>query len=199
MLLSLFPTIIHTHEVTNFKNSQKNLIEFIYEEREKDDIGIIASNGGGWHSKRDYHQKQNNILYHIVKSAIKTHFSDKEIFKENLQIEISALWANINGKGNYNVSHIHPNSDISGVLWIKIPENSGVIEFTSPHMYNQFRERQIYKKKILDNAGIHPAWYLTPIEGNIVFFPSSIFHNVNSNESEEDRISVSFNLNIINI
>ena len=199
MLLSLFPTIIHVRKITNFKHIQKKLIEFIYDERRKDDIGIKASNTGGWHSNRNYHQKQDNILYHTVKSAVKTHFSDNDFFKENLQIEISALWANINGKGDFNVSHIHTGSDISGVLWIQIPENSGVIEFTSPHMYNQFKERQIYKKKILDNFGIHPAWCLTPTEGNVIFFPSSLFHEVDPNNSEKDRISVSFNLNIINI
>ena len=198
MLLSLFPTIIHIHKITNFENSQKKLIEFIYDERKKDNVGIKASNSGGWHSKRDYHEKQDNILCHIVKSAIKTHFSDNDIFRENLQIQISALWANINGKGDFNVSHIHAGSDISGVLWIQIPENSGVIEFTSPHMYNQFKERQIYKQKIIDDAGIHPAWYLTPTEGNVIFFPSSLFHEVDPNNSERDRISVSFNLNIIN-
>jgi uncharacterized protein (TIGR02466 family) len=37
-----------------------------------------------------------------------------------------------------------------------------------------------------------------PLEGRMLIFPSYLAHQVEPNESDEDRISVSFNLSIVN-
>ena len=57
----LFPTIIHHVKVNNFKFIQDELVNFAYQEREKDPIGVKKSNKGGWQSQPTY-KAYNNIL-----------------------------------------------------------------------------------------------------------------------------------------
>ena len=46
----LFPSVIHELKVKNFKSIKMDLINFVYEEREKDSKGLNFSNMGGWQS-----------------------------------------------------------------------------------------------------------------------------------------------------
>jgi uncharacterized protein (TIGR02466 family) len=41
-------------------------------------------------------------------------------------------------------------------------------------------------------------WEISPKENNIVLFPSWLEHYVSDNESDEDRISISFNFATLN-
>ena len=194
----LFPSVFHWCEVSNFEYVRDTLINFAYEEKEKYPESLIKSNGGGWHSPDNIYSTYDNPLHHIVKSALTTFFANSEIFVENVDFAISALWVNINKKGNFHYNHLHPNSDFSGVLWIKVPDENSEIGFQSPNNYNQWRSTQIYKSDFRDTIGLEPSWSFTPSEGNMLLFPSSIMHKVLPNESEEDRIAASFNLSVGN-
>jgi uncharacterized protein (TIGR02466 family) len=51
----------------------------------------------------------------------------------------------------------------------------------------------------LDNSPLsHMQWEISPKENNIVLFPSWLEHYVSDNESDEDRISISFNFATLN-
>ena len=104
------------------------------------------------------------------------------------------MWININGKGHYNKLHHHPLSDLSGVFWIKASKNSGNLEFTSPHDFVQANEMSCYTKKYRDDNKIFSSYYFNPSAGRVMIFPSFLLHHVLPNNSNEDRISVSFNL-----
>ena len=83
---------------------------------------------------------------------------------------------------------------MSGVLWVKAPKNSGNIIFESPYMWSGDTEINSYTedfKKLNKQYQIH---YFEPEEGSLLIFPSYIRHSVSENKSNEDRISVAFNL-----
>ena len=40
-------------------------------------------------------------------------------------------------------------------------------------------------------------WWYTPQDNVLILFPSWLKHQVETNQSEEDRISISFNINAI--
>ena len=51
-----------------------------------------------------------------------------EIFKDygmEPKPGLGNMWANINYPGSYNKQHMHPNSQWSGVYYVKVPKNSG--------------------------------------------------------------------------
>ena len=107
-------------------------------------------------------------------------------------------WKNINEPGNFNVKHNHPRSDLSGVLWIKTPKDSGNLVFTSPQFFNRYHELDSYTNEFKFNSNSYMTYYFPPTEGRILIFPSNLDHEVKENKSDEDRISYSFNISLIN-
>ena len=52
--------------------------------------------------------------------------------------------------------------------------------------------------KLVKKLFITPTFEIEPLEGVIVLFPSDLTHSVQKNTSDEDRISVSFNIDLRN-
>ena len=185
----LFPTCIHIFETEDFESIKDELVEHVYQENDKDPEGRIISNRGGWQS-RDY-IKDDKILSIIRNIIYELPVLDKGI---NFDIE---CWFNINCKGDYNNKHVHPNSDFSGVFWLKTPKECGNIVFESPHNFSSYMEMQSYTEKFKHDSGFTYNCIFKPVEGKMLIFPSSLQHEVEPNESDEDRISVSFNIKLL--
>jgi hypothetical protein len=101
------------------------------------------------------------------------------------------MWANINPPGGYNRTHIHPNSLWSGVYYVKTPKNCGHLKLEDPRSVALMtRPRQV--------PGEQPQrlWrevHYEPVCRKIIMFPAWLNHCVDPNQSNEIRISVSFN------
>ena len=115
---------------------------------------------------------------------------------ENVSMVIEG-WKNINFPGSFNVKHNHPRCNLSGVLWIKAPKDSGNIVFTSPQFFDKFQELYSYNDEFKLKSNAYMTYYFVPKEGRILIFPSSLEHEVKENKSNEDRISFSFNVQLI--
>ena len=84
-------------------------------------------------------------------------------------------------------SHDHGSSDISGVYYYKVPNhsNSGEIQFHSP-------VEQLSTSYVTEHI---PRQVTYPAEvGGIILFPGWLRHGVTVNRSNEDRMSISFNI-----
>ena len=185
----LFPTCIHIFQIENFESVKDELVEHVYEENDKDPEGRIISNIGGWQSK-DF-VEDDKILSIIINIVRELPVLNKGI---NFNIE---CWFNINGTGDYNSKHVHPNSDFSGVFWLKTPRNCGNIVFESPHNFSSYMEMQSYTEKFKHDSGFNYNCVFKPTEGKMLIFPSSLEHSVEINESDKTRISVSFNIKLL--
>ncbi len=190
---ALFPSIVHQLQVENFQRD--NLIQFVEDEIRKDPQGLERTNRGGWHSHLNYHKYDNPLSCTIVQSLFK-YFSNTEIFRDNIEFRITSMWINVNLKGDYNISHNHPNSHFSAVFWVRIPESSGKLEFTSPHGFTHNLEILNYSDDFRNRVNSHTSFYFEPEEGTILLFPASLYHDVSPNESNSDRISVAFNIKL---
>ena len=82
------------------------------------------------------------------------------------------VWFNVNGKGAHHTWHSHGGASIVGVLYIQVPKDSGDIEFK-------------------DGTSI------TPYPGLLLVFPAGLEHRVLANQSNEKRISLAFNIDVI--
>ena len=102
------------------------------------------------------------------------------------------LWVNINGRGHYNKPHNHPETHFSGIYYVQVPEHSGALYF-------QRRQMQSFQIEALcgdRNPEYGPLFEVMPEKGDLFLFPSEMYHGVYPNFSRQDRISVSFNINI---
>ena len=190
----LFPTVIHELKVDNFGLIKKGLVEFVYEEREKDSKGLEFSNQGGWQSDFEY-CRFDNILSSTVTKALNSYF-ENDVLDMSKEIIYDGLWMNINGKDNFNSAHNHPGCHLAGVFWIQSPKGCGNLELQSPNSFTMFQEMSRYTESFQKKSSVYPVYMFPPTEGTILLFPASIMHKVESNQSDEDRISVAFNLHL---
>ncbi len=189
--LNLFPSVIHIFDVNGFSEVQDELINYAYDLKKKEPEGVIISNQGGWQSS-DFNV---NNEYDSLHSFIINCLAGFPVIDESFNIKINA-WVNINKPGDYNIKHNHPGVDLAGVLWIKCPENCGEIVFDPPTAFQSHNEINSYTEDFKNKNNLFHCFNFYPTEGRILVFPSHLYHLVKQNKSNEDRISVSFNIQL---
>jgi uncharacterized protein (TIGR02466 family) len=182
---AFFPTLIHAEDVElDNKLFEKEIIEW-----SKKDEGVKKTNVNGWHSQT------NMFEIPVFKPLVDELFKmQHEVYKSewlDRGPKLGNMWANINYSGGYNKPHIHPNSLFSGVYYIKTPPNCGKIVFNDPRPGVQCnmptRQRGKPPPHLWREVSIDPK------VGRIIMFPSWLWHSVEPNQSNDMRISVSFN------
>ena len=153
------------------------------------DKGITRTNVQGWHSPTNMaelpeYKKLVDMLYACQKTIYDQEHLDSEPVLGN-------MWANINPPGGMNRAHQHPNSLWSGVYYIKAPNKSGDLKIDDPRASAaMYRPRQ--KEGPVPERLFRETHY-EPVAGRCIMFPSWLMHCVDPNESNDIRISVSFN------
>ena len=189
----IFPIPIHQFDVNGFSEIQDELIDYAYDYKKKDPIGVSLSNRGGWQSEGFNIINEDDVLQLFLINCL----SNFPPIKKSVELRGYA-WININKPGDYNIKHVHPTNNLSGVLWIKCLENSGDIVFDSPNNFESFLENKSYIDDFKKSYFIDDSYHCYPTEGRIIVFPSHLQHHVQENKSNEDRISVSFNIRLSN-
>lgn len=96
-------------------------------------------------------------------------------------------WINLHDRGGFNFLHVHEGCLLSGCFYLKVPSASGNLVFRDP------RPGVIhgYVKGAVPNG--YSDIQLTPDAGLLVLFPCWMEHFVEPHDSDEPRISISFN------
>ena len=180
-----FPTTVYGKDIKlNNQELANHIVNW-----SKQDQGVKKTNMNGWHSTTDMHLKPE--YQSLVQELYKM---QEEVYQEEWLDRIPKLgnmWANINPPGGYNAPHIHPNSLFSGVYYIKAPENSGDLVCNEPRAGAQLNMPA--RKKGRPPKHLWREVHLKPVEGRIIIFPYYLWHCVEPNQSNDIRISVSFN------
>jgi uncharacterized protein (TIGR02466 family) len=184
---SHFPTSIYISDLKD-QNLNKDLEENILAWANKDK-GITRTNIKGWHSTSNMqdkieYKKLVNLLYEAQKIIYEQEHLASEAFLGN-------MWANINPPGAMNRAHQHPNSLWSGVYYIKAPKNSGLLRIDDPRAAASMNRPRM--KEGTPPSRLWREVSYEPAPGKLIMFPSWLTHSVDPNESDDIRISVSFN------
>ena len=188
---TVFPVPIHQFDVNGFDEIQNELVDYAYDLKKKDPEGNLLSNRGGWQSKGFDVNDENDKLHQFIVNCL----SQFPYIKISVKLLLHG-WININKPGDYNVMHSHPTNDLSGVIWLNAPKDSGRIVFVSPFNFKSYKEMSSYTDDFKKSFNIDESYYFNPIAGRILVFPSHLQHEVLENKSNEDRISVSFNIRL---
>lgn len=108
-------------------------------------------------------------------------------------IEITS-WLQFNQPRSYFVRHDHYGALISGVIYLNVPENSGNIMFHNPLEQRRVTNAFFEKVKNQDSDYNFSHITYTPIVGEMILFESWLQHTVQQNMSDENRISIGFNI-----
>lgn len=206
MLKQIFPTYI-------FKSDAKELNYFSDIQQEiKEYLQTKEPNYLPWFGKthklfeKSFNIDEAQLLEHcpLLKNFIESeiykfllHINNKDVVEKSIpQLKIGSSWATKFDKGDYAHQHHHLPDEVSGVYYYQVPKTSvqdtdesinkydGYLYFVSPVQGHYFSPLTSPRQKT----------YVTPKEGSLILFPSYLEHAVMPcNNSDESRISISFN------
>ena len=194
-VFKFFPIPVFKFKFEKFRYFNEELSNYIYKLYGEDSKGVDRSNRGGWHSKtfelNDKNSIQLKFALELQKYILKT-FTNLGWKTENQNIRIREMWAIINKKDDFNVVHTHPNSLLSAAYYVKAPNNCGRFQIEDLNIVKRHASPLIANQNELNMnvAGLEVS------EGDLLIFPGYIPHKVARNETEDDRIVISFNVDI---
>jgi len=178
-LLSVFPTPVQIYKYENNIEKELKHIENL-EWKEQPANGNFRS-ADSYLTKHE--QLQKIVLF--FKECIDDYCNT--IVNSDQRLVITQLWGNKNPKGSRHHEHVHPNSIISGVFYLRQDPKLPPIQFSKS---NQHGIKLDPKKYNTFNA---ETFLLPCVAGELILFPSNLRHSVPQNQGEEERISLSFN------
>ena len=195
-ILKLFPQPVFKFKIENYKDINKSLIKYIYELQQLNPTGVKKSNINGWHSKpfdlTDPQNEPNKFLSQITDNI-------KDVFKhygwvyDTNKVKCTSMWSIINKKGSFNIEHIHSNNYLSAAYYVKAPKECGKFKALTPNIIT----RNFFPK----SNGITELNAVTAKinveEGDLLIFPAYLPHSVEENKSDDDRVIISFNIDVL--
>ena len=126
----------------------------------------------------------------ILNQHIKIYFDKVYDTKNKIKPYITQSWLNVTNEKQYHHIHNHPNSLVSGVLYINADKQNDNIKF--------FRDRDRHEIiKLMPKAFNwfnSESWVYPVSSGKLVMFPSSTTHTVDLKKGNNARMSLAFNV-----
>lgn len=122
-----------------------------------------------------------------VKKIVKDYFNSVYEPINDVNLKITQSWTNLTRQNEFHHKHYHPNSLISGVLYIKgdgdldkiyFCRNERCILKTPPKIFNHYNSED---------------WWMPTATGTLYLFPSYLQHYVSRIDTDRERLSLAFN------
>ena len=126
-------------------------------------------------------------LQTIIQQHLDNYFKAIYNTSNNVALQITQSWLTLSRKGESHHSHTHPNSVVSGVLYVNVAGNDGINFYRNEE--NLWFELEPSETNYYNSYKIHVATKV----GDLVLFPSSVKHGVNKVTEDIKRVSLSFN------
>jgi uncharacterized protein (TIGR02466 family) len=106
------------------------------------------------------------------------------------ELLITGCWANVNAPGAEHRMHTHPNNFLSGVYYVRVFAGAETINFHDPRP-----QTGIIRPPVNELTAYNTDQVVLPVRsGMLILFPAWLPHSVDANRSEQERVSLSFNL-----
>jgi uncharacterized protein (TIGR02466 family) len=178
----IFPTPVMFNEMG--REFTKEELEFVnkHSKETNRNVGNVTSNNNYILNEPEFSDLKKIIIEHLneyLKIIIKP--------KNPIKIYITQSWLNYTSKGEFHHKHEHPNSYLSGCLYIQTDETKDKITF---HKSGYQQLKLPTENYTIMNSD---SWWFNVKTGGIVIFPSSLTHHVEDVIANETRISIAFN------
>ena len=113
---------------------------------------------------------------------------NREILQYTHDYVVTTSWATETKPGEQSKLHKHINCQYSGAYYVSVPQGSNTISFVQPDkggfMTIPYRYNSLNSKRAT----------FTLKEGDLIFFPSYMWHQIDLNKSKKTRYSIALNL-----
>ncbi len=179
----IFPTPIYISKL----NRELTNKEFLFIDKTK--LNVYKNEGNTTSTNNSIlNDKEFKNLKEELDLRVQDYF-DKVISSSNNIIPyITQSWLNYTETNQYHHKHAHPNSLVSGVFYINCNEEHDKIKF--------FSDRYSNIKPEVKNWNLYNSetWWFPVKTGDIILFPSSLTHMVETKQGTNTRISLAFNV-----
>lgn len=190
-LFEIFKIPVFSIKISD-SNSMNNNLTNLFKDLKNKDTDPYPYTLGGY---TNYGGNSNIILDYTECDPLKKEILD---FAEHISKEVSiygkpfieSSWFSINNKYSYHESHKHLPSVWSGVYYVKADQNDAKIIFE--HKEKQDSSWPFYSDYKHDYTT--NTFSLSPVSGNLLFFPSYLSHRVAQQTVDQERITISFNI-----
>jgi len=179
----IFPTPVYISKL----NRELNKKELSFIDKTKLDT---YKNEGNTTSKDNYilNNKEFKDLKKELDLKVQDYFDKVICPANNITPYITQSWLNYTETNQYHHKHEHPNSLVSGVFYINCHQEHDKIKFFN----NTYKT---IKPEVKDwNIWNSESWWFTVKTGDVILFPSSLTHMVETKQGDNTRISLAFNV-----
>lgn len=133
----------------------------------------------------EFHALKLHLDDHIA-----TFLADLDYDLDGQTLELDNLWVNVLASEGAHAAHIHPHSIISGTYYVAVPKGAAAIRFEDPRLSMMMAAPVRRKDARLENRTFVSV---QPKAGTVLLWESWLRHDVPTNQSTAERISISFN------
>jgi uncharacterized protein (TIGR02466 family) len=180
---SIFPTPIYISKL----NRDFTPLELKFVNKSKKNF---TKNDGNITSNNNYilNEKPFENIKKELDLRVKDYFKKVISSTDKITPYITQSWLNYTETNQYHHKHAHPNSLVSGVFYINCHEELDKIKFFD----DKYKTIKLETKDW--NLYNSESWWFTVKTGDIIMFPSSLTHMVETKEGTNTRISLAFNV-----
>lgn len=179
---SVFPVpVLHSHLKRDFTDDE---LSFMNEQGK-----VVTKNTGNWTSKNRYilEEPVMHEVKEMLMDAVNYWFANI-ICNTKVEPYITQSWLNWTQKEETHHLHNHPNSVVSGVLYINGDDDKIHLH---KQEYDQIKILPETEEKY-NQYNSEITWFATP-PGKILLFPSKVWHSVEKKKTDVLRVTLAFN------
>ena len=180
---SIFPTPIYMSKL----DRELTPLELKFVDKNKKDF---YKNDGNITSNNNYilNEKPFANIKKELDLKVQDYFDKVISPANNITPYITQSWLNYTETNQYHHKHQHPNSLVSGVFYINCDDKFDKIKFFNDNY-------KTIKLEVKDwNIWNSESWWFSVKTGDVILFPSSLTHMVETKEGTNTRISLAFNV-----
>ena len=187
-VLSLFPTLVWKIQLKPDQR-EKTSVQVGEALRDLRQGSPEPAIGQGWQSTHELHElAEYSNLVTCIDHAVEGVLRFLKVSYDDFQI--TGCWANVNRQGASHRVHNHPNNFLSGVYYIQTDDGADTINFHDPR-----NQASVIRPPVTELTRENTDQVVVNVsDGTLLIFPSYLEHSVDANQSDTERVSVSFNI-----
>lgn len=187
-ILSIFPTFVWKIQSSPEFHQKVNTKILKALNQLNPDLADIRP-GGSWQSNQQLHKHEE-----VIDLVLRIHTTANTVLRFIKvgydAVEITGCWANVNSTGASHAIHSHPNNFLSGVYYVQVQPGADTVNFHDPRP-----QTSIIRPPVSELTAQNTDQVVVKVNnGTLLMFPAYLCHSVTRNESDDLRISISFNL-----